>query len=178
MENPCLDCDAACCGHYAIYMTHRDVLRLARATGRRPATFCAAEYQVLSPHLPAARLSGRDAQLVLASAPGRDACLFQDSATGRCRVHDDAPAICRQYPFEVVDGTFDSLRQRRDVLCPAPFPLDEPARRAMLRDARRFWTRELPAYRRRVAAWNRRRRSPDTLEAFLDAVTRRLPLPL
>lgn len=174
-DGPCRDCEAACCGHYAIYVTHRDVARLARATGHEPVTFCHAEREVISPHLPRPTIDGAPAQLVLQAAPDSDRCLFQDPVSRRCLVHDHSPRICQIYPFQARDGRIAEFEQREDVICPAPFPLDDGLRRHLARSARRFWRRELPAYERKVAAWNRRPRGDGSLPAFLKTVLRRFP---
>lgn len=167
-HNPCIGCHARCCQHYAIYVTSGEVHRMARRLDLPAASLVQLETEVLSPTVPVVRLAEGQGQLVLRSTGG--ACCFL--ADGLCTVHEHVPMICRLYPF-TVGGRDDALRHRGDVMCPQPFVLDDDDRADLLRHARRFWRRELPAYERRVWVWNLTRPGED-LGAFLAFCARKL----
>jgi uncharacterized protein len=167
-HNPCIGCHTRCCRHYAIYVTSGEVHRIARRIGVRAADLVQLETVALSPSMPVARLAEGEGQLVLRSDGGD--CGFLDGAL--CTIHDHVPMICRLYPFTVA-GRDDQLRHRGDVMCPDPFVLDDEDRVALLRAARRFWQRDLPAYERRVWVWNLTRAGGD-LGAFLEFCARQL----
>ncbi len=169
-HNPCIGCETRCCRHYAIYVTSGEVHRMARRLARPATSLVQLETADLSPSLPVVRLAEGEGQLVLRSEGG--VCRFLRD--GLCSVHEHVPLICRLYPFAVSGGdAIDDLRHRGDVMCPEPFVLDEADRDGMLRAARRFWQRDLPAYERRVWVWNLTR-AGEGLDSFLEFCARKL----
>jgi len=166
MTDPCQGCDATCCAHYAIHVLPAEVEHIAAHLGRAPATFVELEHESLSPELPAAFLEGGPAQLALKRDPDTDACAFLDGAARRCTIHAHRPYICRMYPFKVGDDGRFVLTLRQDRYCPGPFPLGDDEARVLREEARRFWTRDLDAYRVQVQRWNHGLPSGG-LEAFL-----------
>ncbi|QDA30509.1 YkgJ family cysteine cluster protein [Thermococcus indicus] len=99
----CLDC---CRGRH-IYLTLDDIERIARA-GHDPQDFVTFSVE------------GNKIRFVLAVREWDLGCVFHDPETGKCRVHDANPIICRIYPFMVsrkplgVDGEmpFEYMGQR------------------------------------------------------------------
>jgi Fe-S-cluster containining protein len=80
----CLDC---CRGRH-IYLTLDDIERIARA-GYDPEEFVTFS------------IEGNRIRFVLAVREWDLGCIFHDPETGKCRIHDVNPIICRIYPFMV-----------------------------------------------------------------------------
>ena len=173
MPSLCLTCDAICCRHYTIPVTHLDIERIRVGTGRRLADFVAVERDDVAEQMPLAYLDGTPSQLVLARDPGTGACLFLDRHANRCSIHEHAPAICRMYPHELDPAPSGRLRRRHDVYCEGDFTLDEAEERQVYDTARRFWSRDIDAYRGLVQRWNFSGGAGD-LGAFLVFVLRGL----
>ena len=166
MPSLCHSCDAICCRHYTIPVTHLDIERIRVGAGRPPGDFVATENESVAAQMPLAYLDGQPSQLVLARDPGTDACLFLNPVGNRCTIHQHAPAICRMYPHELGAEPSGRLRRRKDVYCEGDFTLSEAEEREVRDTASRFWTRDLDAYRGLVQRWNFRG-GPGDLEAFL-----------
>jgi len=80
----CLDC----CRRRHVYLTLRDIERIARA-GHDPQDFVTFSVE------------GNRIRFVLAVREWDLGCVFHDPETGRCRIHEVNPIICRIYPFMV-----------------------------------------------------------------------------
>ncbi|ASJ15276.1 YkgJ family cysteine cluster protein [Thermococcus radiotolerans] len=80
----CLDC---CRGRH-VYLTLRDIERIARA-GHDPQDFVTFSVE------------GNRIRFVLAVREWDLGCVFHDPETGKCRIHEVNPIICRIYPFMV-----------------------------------------------------------------------------
>ncbi|WP_297071062.1 YkgJ family cysteine cluster protein [Thermococcus sp.] len=80
----CLDC---CRGRH-VYLTLRDIGRIARA-GHDPQDFVTFSVE------------GNGIHFVLAVREWDLGCVFHDPETGKCRIHEINPVICRIYPFMV-----------------------------------------------------------------------------
>ncbi len=80
----CLDC---CRGRH-VYLTLKDIERIARK-GHDPQDFVTFSVE------------GNRIRFVLAIREWDLGCVFHDPETGKCRVHDANPIICRIYPFMV-----------------------------------------------------------------------------
>ncbi len=80
----CLDC---CRGRH-IYLTLEDIERIAKA-GHDPQDFV-----IFS-------VEGDEIRFVLAIREWDLGCIFHDPETGKCRIHEVNPIICRIYPFMV-----------------------------------------------------------------------------
>ena len=80
----CLDC---CRGRH-VYLTLKDIERIARK-GHDPQDFVTFSVE------------GNQIRFVLATREWDLGCVFHDPETGKCRVHDANPIICRIYPFMV-----------------------------------------------------------------------------
>jgi len=80
----CLDC---CRGRH-VYLTLRDIERIAR-TGKDPQDFVTLSVE------------GNKIRFVLSVREWDLGCIFHDPETGKCRIHNYRPLICRIYPFMV-----------------------------------------------------------------------------
>jgi len=80
----CLDC---CRGRH-VYLTLKDIKRLMEA-GEDPE-----EFLTIS-------IEGSKVHFVLSVREWDLGCVFHDPETGKCRVHDERPLICRIYPFMI-----------------------------------------------------------------------------
>ncbi|WP_297435675.1 YkgJ family cysteine cluster protein [Thermococcus sp.] len=80
----CLDC---CRGRH-VYLTLKDIEEIAK-TGHDPQDFVTFSVE------------GNRIRFVLSVREWDLGCIFHDPETGRCRVHDANPIICRIYPFMV-----------------------------------------------------------------------------
>jgi len=80
----CLDC---CRGRH-IYLTLRDIERISKS-GHDPGEFVTFSVE------------GDKIRFVLDVREWDLGCVFHDPETGKCRVHDSRPLICRIYPFMV-----------------------------------------------------------------------------
>ncbi|ACJ17226.1 hypothetical protein, conserved [Thermococcus onnurineus NA1] len=80
----CLDC---CRGRF-IYLTLKDIQKIAEA-GYDPQDFV-----LMVP-------GGDKVRFVMAYREWDLGCVFHDPETGKCRIHDRNPVICRIYPFMV-----------------------------------------------------------------------------
>jgi len=165
----CRDCDATCCRHYTIPITHLDIARVIEGTGMPPDRFVALEDRDVAAQMPLVYLDGQPAQLVLARAADTDACVFLDPVQNRCTIHAHAPAICSIYPFELTGDDPPRLRRRHDVYCAQESRANDEEREQAREAAGQFWTQDIDAYRRLVQRWNFRG-APGGLGAFLEYV--------
>ncbi len=173
----CRGCDARCCRRYTISVHHAEVMRIARHTGLAPEDVVELETTDLSPVFPVVRVGGVQGQIALRREGVDGRCRFLDGAANRCTIHGRAPFTCRAYPL-VLTGDAGALgcRLRDDPLCPEPFAVGPEEEEELRRAARRFWGRELPAYQRRVWAWNVALSQGD-LREFLAFCRRKLVIP-
>jgi len=152
-----------CCRAPIVTVTHHDVKRLVKATGR-PAGRIVRLYSTEDLDCPAddqdwVRLSyGRR----MIGIPKRDGhCAFLSDA-GTCEVHPHRPAACRTYPVDVifdadhnvVDAELTDTLRSGHVRCKHVYG---PAslHRQHIRNATRA-LKEYESYWRKVARWNRR----------------------
>ena len=80
----CLDC---CRGRH-VYLTLKDIERIAKA-GHDPEDFVTLSVE------------GKGIRFVLSLREWDLGCVFHDPETGKCRIHEVRPIICRIYPFMV-----------------------------------------------------------------------------
>ncbi len=165
-----------CCRELVVPLTHADVARLARASGRPPAEFV----ELLPPE--AVDMSGEPASFVeldvgrrlLALARRDGACCFL--STDHCTAWSARPASCRTYPLSATLGARSGIRRLtlvpRGVDC--RYELDAEMPLAEIRDAELAEQRELAQYQALVARFNRAqkhrtrlgRRAADARELF------------
>ncbi len=80
----CVDC---CRGRF-IYLTLGDIEKIAEH-GHDPQDFLMLTFE------------GEKVRFVLAYREWDLGCIFHDPETGKCRIHDYSPLVCRIYPFMV-----------------------------------------------------------------------------
>ena len=109
-ETDCLSC-ANCCKTTSPIFYQNDIERVARSLRLKPGDFVAKYLKM-----------DEDGDYVLQSAP----CPFLD-ADNYCKVYDDRPKACREYPHtdrkKVVQIT--DLTLRNTLVCPAVFEMVE-----------------------------------------------------
>jgi Fe-S-cluster containining protein len=152
----CTGC-GACCKTLRVAVTHHDVSRLMRATGR-PASELVAwlgpdEVDMTGEPETFVELGAGRRLLVLAQRNGACTLLGPDA---RCGAYDARPRDCELFPFAPElggDGALASLELLPFSACEAAFDGDNAARELAAAHARR--EHELSEYRERVHAWNR-----------------------
>jgi Fe-S-cluster containining protein len=159
----CTEC-GACCKSLRVAVTHHDVLRLMRATGKTAAELVAwlapddvdmtGEPDTFVELGPGRRL------MVLAQRDGACTLLGADN---RCGAYTARPRDCELFPFDpelAKDGTLQKLELLPFSACEAASDGANDARALASSHTRR--QHELDEYRQRVRAWNqlalRRRR--------------------
>ena len=161
MVNPCSFCSAECCKTYLVTITAFDVLRAAKASGKRPE-----EFALL--HEP--RLLGYDPELILNTADGYGSyllgfkshpCIFLEE--NKCTIHENAPLSCRHYPYTVAK----TMNAR---FCPffskIMFRLKGPDNK------RKLVLDEINEYKKTVKQWNKKQgKKEDCLPFLLEKIT-------
>lgn len=109
----CDNC-GACCSIFAVALTPFDILRIVKATGRKPSEFVAALPLAPQKDRRGANvlIDGKMLKLALKWSVGR-ICVFY-SKERHCTVHGCRPMACRSYPFEYKDGEFVNTKL---ILC-------------------------------------------------------------
>ena len=138
-----------CCISYGVSVTHLDIMRIARATGRKPSDFVAAIPD--DPKMRAKRvvalIDGRRSVICLRWS--RD-CVCPFYTGSGCAAYDARPMVCRIYPFTVSWGRLVDSELRA---CPSRWRSENEA--AYIADYKRY-DGELEAYARIVKEWNRK----------------------
>lgn len=114
-----------CCTDVVALPTPYDVVRIARATGRRPHEFVEflrpGEVTEVEADDPSWLDVDGERFIMALRRDAKRGCLFLDRAHARCTVYDARPILCRLFPFrlhESRDGVFRGFSLHQDVGCP------------------------------------------------------------
>ena len=139
-------CPAHCCKSYTITLTAFDVLRAARASGRKPHEFAVLHQARLLAFDPDTTLDMEDDSWVHILGFRSHPCAFLGK-DNLCTIHRDAPMSCRRYPFQL-NGKLNTR------FCPLPSQLVFRLKGADIRAEP--MVQELEAYKKIVKEWNRK----------------------
>lgn len=145
--NACKLCDARCCKELTITVTIFDVIRISKATGKKPEEFC----EIIYPSLlfyDTRDLIGYyendiyyEGLLALKSHP----CIFLKK--NLCSIYPVRPLACRLYPFNI------AKKLKKSALCPPAskvvFYFQKPPQELI-----ESYNREELMYRELVSKWN------------------------
>lgn len=106
IPEPCASCGGKCCNRFAVPITHLDVLRLAKHTGKEPIEFCRLEdsQNISKNPYPKVFVENEQGKLIekmlVLKRTKTDWCVFFARSNG-CTVHQGRPMVCRTYPFSL-----------------------------------------------------------------------------
>jgi Fe-S-cluster containining protein len=151
-EGFCDKCNGKCCTELTIYVTHRDIQRLAKKVGTDPSNFLTLYTDEYKSNYPLVKIQG--GEYVIGLTRPREQCVFlmNVGAVNRCGVQDCKPMVCRVYPFNLSkDGL---LVHSEPYKCPEKFwPETEEKRQEAIEEIRKFHN-EYFEFREVVDTWN------------------------
>lgn len=106
IPEPCASCGGKCCNRFAVPITHLDVLRLSKRTGKEPIEFCKLEdsQNISKNPYPKVFVENEDGKLVekmlVLKRNKNEWCIFFARSNG-CTAHLGRPVVCKTYPFSL-----------------------------------------------------------------------------
>lgn len=148
-----------CCLIFGVCVTPFDIIRIAKATGKKPIEFVGMMSGVAKVERgePTVLIDNHPALIILRWGLGR-MCPFYSEAG--CVIYDDRPMVCRTYPFMVKKGKLIDTQSRACQVCWRPE--DESGYRKDIKQH----TKELKAYRKIADEWNKKGGSLEEFLAF------------
>jgi len=169
----CGKCAACCCCAIPV-VTHKDVSRLAKATGMAPVSFVKMysprEISLDLDHEGWVKMSG--GEHIMGLKQKRDCCVFL-SGDDRCIAYKARPLTCRTYPFDIeldrrgriIALGLQQKASYKDKSCVAAPRITHNNNRVI--EYAKKEDREDRSYWEKCAQWNKSPRQKHTLKNFL-----------
>ncbi len=163
-----------CCKRYWIPVTHLDVLRLIMYGNYDPLDVLEPLETSIYPaplEVPTVRFDNGEYYIALRMKLD-GSCIFLDY-TGKCRVHEYKPMVCRFYPFVYIVRDGDIVIEVNAAAlgeCPGLILDPQPIPQHVIENLRRLARvriEELERWRRVVDEWNRGSSIPKNFENFV-----------
>jgi len=151
-EGFCGQCNGKCCTELSIYVTHRDIQRLAGKVHVHPTYFLNTIEGVEEVGYPLFHLDGKRIALALTRPNERCVFLMDVAGMNRCGVQDAKPLVCAVYPFNLDEG--DEIVHSTPYKCPGRYwPSSQPDIWKTRAEIGKFRT-EYEEFGKVVASWN------------------------
>ena len=157
MLNPCLYCSANCCKSYTITVTAFDILRICKATGKKPEEFATLHQTRLLAFDPDTTLDMENDAWTYILGIRSHPCAFIDKKD-RCTVYKSAPMSCRRYPF-MMNGKLNAR------FCPLASQLLFGMKGPDIATGQ--MAKEIEMHKKIVKEWNKKPGKKDDCVAFL-----------